>query len=320
MVRCVHAINVDGYIPTMVCLDRPFTPEEIPTITEVPPEDSETKEIKLTVPIKSKRWCWLCKSHGPEKVCPRKDEIGTKYGRQRLKELLQEMVKAEEKSKLDQEKNGRIPELGQRVSVLEAPPLEITKKEFVESKVVQPPEGKIPSVKPIELGDGAQWPYKPTTSTLSKHMGGSGGQSLGKSTQGTFNARGRGNKNGQEEETTPHLDPLPEEMVEMEVMVMVVMMEMMMGMMMMMMRMTMMMKPKQLLRVKMEKTQMHLLVKVHQEEMMVEVMDHHLIRGLEIWDLKVEGEIEVKEDKEGAWVYKVYQVYKDHKDLRALRD
>ena len=28
------------------CLDRPFTPEEIPTITEVSPEDNETKEIK----------------------------------------------------------------------------------------------------------------------------------------------------------------------------------------------------------------------------------------------------------------------------------
>ena len=78
------------------CLDRPFTPEEISTITEVPPEDSKTKEIKLTVPIKGKHWCWLCKSHG-EEMCPRKDEIGTKYGRQRLKELLQEMVKTEER-------------------------------------------------------------------------------------------------------------------------------------------------------------------------------------------------------------------------------
>ena len=70
----------------------------------------------------------MCKSHGPEEVCPRKDEIGTGYGRQRLKELLQEMVKAEEKSKLDQEKNGRIPEEVQRVWVLEAPPLVTTKK------------------------------------------------------------------------------------------------------------------------------------------------------------------------------------------------
>ena len=93
--------NKCGWIhPHHGCLDRPFTPEEIPTITEVPPEDSETKEIQLTVQIKGKHWCWLCKSHGPERVCPRKDEIGTEYGKQRLKELLQEMVKSEEKSKL----------------------------------------------------------------------------------------------------------------------------------------------------------------------------------------------------------------------------
>ena len=82
--------NKCGWIhPHGGCLDRPFTSEEIPTITEVPPENSQIKEIKLTVPIKGERWCWLCKSHGPEKICPRKDEIGTEYGRQRLKELLQ---------------------------------------------------------------------------------------------------------------------------------------------------------------------------------------------------------------------------------------
>ena len=108
--------NKCGWIhPHHGCLGRPFTPEEIPTITEVPPEDSETNEIKLTVPIKGKCWCWLCKSHGPEEVCPRKDEVSTEYGRQRLKELLQEMVKAEEKSKLDQGKNGKIPEVDQSV-------------------------------------------------------------------------------------------------------------------------------------------------------------------------------------------------------------
>ena len=136
----------------------------------------------MTVQIKGKHWCRLCKSHGPEKVCPKKDEIGTKYGRQRLKELLQEMVKAEEKSKLDQEKNGKIPEVDQRVWVQEAPSLDTTKKEFVGPKVVQPPGGKTPSVKPIELWGGAQWPSKPTTSTPSKHMGSSGGQPPGKST------------------------------------------------------------------------------------------------------------------------------------------
>ena len=86
--------NKCGWIhPHHGCLDRPFTPEEIPTITEVPPEDSENKEIKLTVPIKGKHWCWLCKSHGPEEVCPRKDEVSTEYGRQRLKELCKKWFK-----------------------------------------------------------------------------------------------------------------------------------------------------------------------------------------------------------------------------------
>ena len=76
-------------------------------------------------------------------------------------------------------------------------------------KVVQPSEGKTLKVKPIELGGGggAQWPSKPTTSTPSKYMGSSGGQPLGKSTQGTFNVRGRGNKNEQVEEQPPPRPP-----------------------------------------------------------------------------------------------------------------
>ena len=85
--------------------------------------------------------------------------------------------------------------------------MDTTKKEFVGPKVVQPPEGKTPSVKPIELGGGAQWPSKPTTSTPSKLMGSSGGQPLGKSTQRTFNVRGRGNKSGQEEKQPPSRPP-----------------------------------------------------------------------------------------------------------------
>ena len=87
------------------------------------------------------------------------------------------------------------------------PTLGYHKKELVGPKVAQPPEGKTPSVKPIELGGGAQWPSKPTTRTPSKHMGSSGGQSPEKSTQGTFNARGRGNKNRQEEEQPPPRPP-----------------------------------------------------------------------------------------------------------------
>ena len=76
-----------------------------------------------------------------------------------------------------------------------------------------------------------------------------------------------------------HLDPLLEKMVEVEKMVMGVV-EMMMEMMMEMTMMRMMKIPKQSLRVKMEKIQMHLEVEVHQEnqeEAVVEVMDHHLI-------------------------------------------
>ena len=89
--------NKCGWIhPHCGCLDRPFTSEEIPTITKVPPENNPNKEIKLTVPIKGERWCWLCKSHSPEKICPRKDEIDTEYSRQRLKELLQDMLKPQE--------------------------------------------------------------------------------------------------------------------------------------------------------------------------------------------------------------------------------
>ena len=48
----------------------------------------------------------------------------------------------------------------------------------------------------------------------------------------------------------------------------------------------------------------------------MEVMNHHLIWGLEMWDLEVEGDIEVKEDEGGGQVHKVHQVYKDHRDLR----
>ena len=42
-------------------------------------------------------WCRLCGSHGPKEICPRRAEIDTEFGHQRLKELLQQMVKAEGK-------------------------------------------------------------------------------------------------------------------------------------------------------------------------------------------------------------------------------
>ena len=80
------------------------------------------------------------------------EEVSTEYGRERLKELLQEMVKAEEKSMLDQGKNGIIPEVNQGVWVLGIPSLVTTKEEFVEPKITQPPEGKTPHVKLAEVG------------------------------------------------------------------------------------------------------------------------------------------------------------------------
>ena len=70
---------------------------------------------------------------------------------------------------------------------------------------------------------------------------------------------------------------------------------------------------KQSLKVKMGKN------KMHQEEEVVEVMNHHLIRGVEMWDLEVKGDIEVKEDGGVGQVHRVYQVHRDHRDLRALR-
>ena len=148
--------NKYGWIhPHHGCLDRPFTPEEIPTITEVPPEDSKLKEIELTIPIKGKCWCWLCKSHGPEEVCPRKDEIGTEYGRKRLKELLQEMVKAEEKVDQGEEKNDEVPKENQETWFLGPQPSIVTKGEPIGPKTIQSPEGKKPHIKPFEVGGGA---------------------------------------------------------------------------------------------------------------------------------------------------------------------
>ena len=125
---------------------------EISTITEIPPENSQIKDIKLTVPIKGEHWCWLCKSQGPEKICPRKDEIGTEYGRQRLKELLQEMVKPQEKLRVELDKNGVTSGVNQEAWLLEIPSYSTEKGELIGPKTVQPPQGKTPHIKPVELG------------------------------------------------------------------------------------------------------------------------------------------------------------------------
>ena len=132
--------NKCGWIhPHRGCLDRPFTPKKIPTITKVPPENNQNKEIKLTVPIKGEHWCWLCKSHGPEKICPRKDEIDTEYGRQRLKELLQEMMKPQEKLGEEWNNNDVTSKVSQEAWLLETPSYSTGKGELIGPKIVQPP-------------------------------------------------------------------------------------------------------------------------------------------------------------------------------------
>ena len=132
--------NKCGWIhPHCGCLDRPFTPEEIPTIAEVPPENNLNEEIKLIVPIKGERWCCLCKSHGPEKICPRKDKIDTKYGRQRLKELLQDMLKPQENLEEEWNNNDVTSKVNQEEWLLETPSYSTEKWELIGPKIVQPP-------------------------------------------------------------------------------------------------------------------------------------------------------------------------------------
>ena len=97
-------------------------------------------------------------------------------------------------------------------------------------------------------------------------------------------------------------------MVGMEEMGMMMMTTMTMMMRMMMMRMTRILK--QLLKVKMGVN------KIYLEEMVVGMMGHHLIQGVEVWALEEEGGIEVKEDIEVGQDRKVYQVHQDHRDLK----
>ena len=76
--------NKCGWIhPHHGCPERPFTPEDIPTIIEIPPEGVEPKKIKLTLPIEGMEWCWLCGPHEPKEICPRRDEIDAEFGQQR---------------------------------------------------------------------------------------------------------------------------------------------------------------------------------------------------------------------------------------------
>ena len=200
--------NKCGWIhPHCSCLDRPFTPEEIPTITEVPPENNQNKEIKLTVPIKGECWCWLCKSHGPEKICPRKDEIDTEYGRQRLKELLQEMMKPQENLGEEWNNNDVTSKVSQEAWLLETPSYSIEKGELIGPKIVQPPQNKTPHIKSVELGGGAQWPSKPTTTTPSESTGGVRRQSKTRQGQKPIAGRGGTGDDPEEEQSPPRPPP-----------------------------------------------------------------------------------------------------------------
>ena len=146
----VCSCNKCGWIhPHHGCPERPFTPEYIPIIIEVPPEGVEPKKIKLTLPIERMEWCWLCGSHGPKEICPRRDEIDNEFGHQRLKELLQQMIKAEGKLGKGTEINDQIPGVEEEINFLGTPPFPVPDKKPVGPQLIQPPEGKKPHIKPI---------------------------------------------------------------------------------------------------------------------------------------------------------------------------
>ena len=143
MVKYVHVINKVGYIHIMA-VQRDLLHQKICTITEVPSEGVEPKKIKLTLPIEGMEWCWLCGSHGPKEICPRRDEIDTEFGHQRLKELLQQIVKTEGKLGKGTEMIDKIPGVEEEINFLGTPPFPVPNKKSVGPQFIQPPEGKKP--------------------------------------------------------------------------------------------------------------------------------------------------------------------------------
>ena len=115
------------------------------------------------------------------------------------------MVKPQERLGVELDRNGATPEVDQEAWHLEIPSYSTGKGELVGPKIVQPPQGKTPHIKPVELGGGAQWPSKPTTTTPSKSPGNAVGQSPTKHSQKPTAGRG-GNRDDQEEE---QLSPRP---------------------------------------------------------------------------------------------------------------
>ena len=219
------------------------------------------------------------------------------------------MMKPQENLGEEWNNNNVTSKVSQEVWLLETPSYSTEKGELIGPKILQPPQDKTPHIKPVELGGGAQWPSKPTTTTPSESTGGvrrqdkDKNQLLGGVELGMIQRR-----------NNHHPGLLLEGMVVEEVGEMAIMVvEMMMGMTMMRMkvmvlRMRMMKIWKQSLRVRMGNN------KMPQEEVVMEVVNRHLILEVEMWDLGVREDIEVKEDGEVGQVHRVHQV---HKDLKA---
>ena len=109
------------------------------------------------------------------------------------------LVKPQERLGVELDRNGATPEVDQEAWLLETPPYSTGKGELVGPKIVQPPQGKTPHIKPVELGGVAQWPSKPTSTTPSKSSGNVVGQSPTKLSQKPTAGRS-GTRNDQEEE------------------------------------------------------------------------------------------------------------------------
>ena len=107
------------------------------------------------------------------------------------------MVKSQERLGVELDSNDIIPEVNQ-----ETPSYSIEKGKAIGPKIVQPPQDKTPHIKPVELGDGVQWPLKPTTTTSSKSPGSMVEQSPTKWRQKPTAGRD-GTRDDQEEEQFP---------------------------------------------------------------------------------------------------------------------
>ena len=100
----------------------------------------------------------------------------------------------------------KIPGVEEEINFLGTPPFPVPDKKSVDSLLIQPPEGKKPHIKPIEVGGGSQWPSKPSMSTPVRGTGGTRGQLPGKPTKGVP-PTGRGESNGNQGGQTPPRPP-----------------------------------------------------------------------------------------------------------------